>query len=94
MPGWTLGPWRISGQGTIRAGDGWIGDVHWRNRKANAALIAASPDLAAQHDSNLVDLDFLRRAIVAGDPTAELLIRVDDLIRRSRAALNKALGKE
>jgi hypothetical protein len=41
----TPGPWRIAGKGTIRAGDGWIGDTHWRNREANARLIAAAPDL-------------------------------------------------
>lgn len=42
---WTPGPWRISGKGTVRAGDDWVGSVHWRNREANARLIAAAPDL-------------------------------------------------
>jgi hypothetical protein len=46
-PKWTKGPWRIAGKGTIRAGQGWIADVHWQNREANARLIAAAPDLYA-----------------------------------------------
>lgn len=32
-------PWRIAGKGTIRAGDGWVGTVHWHKREANAAFI-------------------------------------------------------
>lgn len=58
--------------------------------EANARLIAAAPDLLAQHNTNLVDLDLLRRAITEGDPKAELLVRVDDLIRFSRDAIAKA----
>lgn len=48
----TPGPWWIAGKGTIRHGDpdsiqtGWIANVNWRNREANARLIAASPELA------------------------------------------------
>lgn len=45
MSGHTPGPWRIAGKGTIRAGDGWIASIHWRNREANARLIAAAPDM-------------------------------------------------
>ena len=59
---------------------------------ANARLIAAAPDLLAQHNTNLVDLDLLRRAIAEGDPKAELLVRVDDLIRFSRDAIAKAVS--
>ena len=58
----------------------------------NANLIAAAPDLLAQHNTNLVDLDLLRRAIAEGDPKAELLVRVDDLIRFSRDAIAKAVS--
>lgn len=54
------------------------------------ALIASAPALLAQHNTNLVDLDLLRRAIAEGDPKAELLLRVDDLIRFSRDAITKA----
>lgn len=44
----TPGPWRIAGNGTIRAGElSWIASVNWDNRKANARLIAAAPDLFA-----------------------------------------------
>ncbi|HAX40273.1 MAG TPA: hypothetical protein DCY10_05305 [Clostridiales bacterium] len=45
MSEFTKGPWRIAGKGTIRAGDGWIGRIHWHNRDANASLIAAAPDM-------------------------------------------------
>lgn len=52
MSGHTPGPWFISGKGTIRYGNGkadpkggWIADAHWRNREANARLIAAAPEL-------------------------------------------------
>lgn len=41
----TKGPWRIAGKGTIRTETAWIASVNWRNREANAALIAAAPDL-------------------------------------------------
>lgn len=64
----TPGPWRISGQGTIRAGDGWIGSVHWRNRAANAHLIAAAPDMYAalkaliEADANFGEDGFAARA--------------------------------
>jgi len=63
---------------------------HGEDADANARLIAAAPDLLAQHNTNLVDLDLLRRAIAEGDPKAELLVRVDDLIRFSRDAITKA----
>ena len=48
----TPGPWWVAGKGTIRWGDakshltGWIASVNWRNRDANARLIAAAPDHA------------------------------------------------
>ena len=50
----TPGPWWIAGKITIRSGkkgthsEGWIGSVNWRNREANARLIAAAPDLLAE----------------------------------------------
>ncbi len=44
--GHTAGPWRIAGKGTIRAGDHhWIANVNWRNRDANARIIAAAPTM-------------------------------------------------
>lgn len=44
----TAGPWWISGQGTIRAGEVfWAARCNWKNREANARLIAAAPDLLA-----------------------------------------------
>jgi hypothetical protein len=45
-PAFTPGPWRIAGTGTIRFGKNeWIASVNWRNRAANARLIAAAPYL-------------------------------------------------
>lgn len=60
--------------------------------EANARLIAAAPVLLEQHESANVDLYLLRRAIEEGDPKAELLLRVDDIIRRNNAAIAKAIG--
>lgn len=60
---------------------------------ANAHLIAAAPDLAGHIDGSIVDLNLLRRAINEGDPKPELLIRVDDMLRRASAALSRARGE-
>lgn len=59
---------------------------------ANARLIAAAPDLVAHHSANEGDLVLLRMAVVAGDPKRELLIRIDDMMARTRAALARAQG--
>lgn len=59
---------------------------------ANAQLIAEAPALLGQHEADLADLHLLRLAIQAGDPKAELLIRVQDMERRKRAAIAKATG--
>jgi len=58
--------------------------------EANARLIAAAPDLLGQHESTVADLEFLRRAITEGDPKAELLIRIDDILRRTQSVLSRA----
>jgi len=58
--------------------------------EANARLIAAAPDLLAELDVRVGDLVMLRRAIEEGDQKAELLLRVDDMLRRTRAAIAKA----
>lgn len=71
-------------------GFGELGLIVWLDREQVKAIIAkskSSPALADELDSSLVDLNFLRKAIVAGDPTPELLIRVDDLIRHTNSAL-------
>lgn len=44
-PKFTKGPWRIAGKGTIRTDDAWVASINWRNRDANARLIAAAPQL-------------------------------------------------
>lgn len=46
----TPGPWRLAGKATVRhdsGNGGWIADVHWKNREANARLIVAAPELVA-----------------------------------------------
>lgn len=60
---------------------------------ANAHLIAAAPDLYDELDCRVGDLFMLRRAIEEGDPKAELLVRIDDMLRETRAALSKARGE-
>lgn len=61
---------------------------------ANLRLMEASPYLLAQHDANLGDLILLRKAIECGDPKVELMLRVDDLKRRTDAVIFKATGVE
>jgi hypothetical protein len=61
----TPGPWWVAGKGTIRAGDtDWIGGVHFRNREANARLIAASPTMA----------EYIQRKADAGDHEASAIM--------------------
>jgi hypothetical protein len=49
---WTPGPWLVNGKGSIRGPNlsgrvlGWIAQVNWQNRQANARLIAAAPEMA------------------------------------------------
>jgi hypothetical protein len=62
--------------------------------EANARLIAAAPDLLDQHEADMVDLDLLAKAIHAGDPMPELVIRVTDMLNRKRAAIAKATGEQ
>jgi hypothetical protein len=59
---------------------------------ANARLIAAAPDLLAELDCRVGDLVMLRRAVEASDPRAELIFRIDDMLRESRVAIAKATG--
>jgi hypothetical protein len=66
-----------------------------RNRDevlANARLIAAAPELLAELDCRVGDLVMLRKAIEANDPKVELLVRIDDMLRETRAAIAKAQG--
>ena len=68
-----------------------IGDGAYEEcAEANARLIAAAPDLFSELQVREGDLVMLRRAIEEGDPKAELLFRIDDMIRETRAAIAKA----
>ena len=85
----TPGPWWIAGTATIRAGqDAWIASIKWRNREANARLIAAAPEMLAA----------LRKAITYvelccdetdGEEAAEAKHDLDG----ARAAIAKAEGR-
>lgn len=81
--------------GTNSYGDGPQGTVAelTRTTEANARLIAAAPCMLAELDCREGDLVLLRRAIEEGDPKAELLVRIDDMLRETRAALAKARGE-
>ena len=59
-------------------------------KEANARLIAAAPEMLDELDVRVADLVMLRKAIEAGDPKAELLIRVDEMLRETRAVISKA----
>lgn len=59
---------------------------------ANARLIAAAPELLEAHSINAGDLLMLRKAIHAGDPKEELLLRLEDILNRTRYAFDKATG--
>jgi hypothetical protein len=65
--------------------------------KANAAFIVRAVNsfdaLVAELDVRVGDLVMLRRAIEEGDPKAELLLRIDDMLRETRAALSTAEGR-
>lgn len=60
---------------------------------ANARLIVAAPELLVELGVRVGDLVMLRRAIEEGDPKAELLFRIDDMLRETRAAVAKAEGR-
>lgn len=59
-------------------------------KQSDAILFSVASDLLAELDVRVGDLVMLRRAIDAGDPKAELLLRVDDMLRETRAAIAKA----
>lgn len=93
----TPGPWLwgVRDNRTIwfSAGDPVAGP-HWQGEfpgtPADARLISAAPAMFGQHEANLTDLDLLRIAIKEGDPQAEIMMRIDDLIKRSRDAMARA----
>ena len=93
----TKGPWEVRADWIV----GFNGTLHIATiprafdgdySEANALLIAAAPDLLAAHEMNLVELDFLLQAILAGDPKEQLVIRVTDIIKRTKSSVQKAEG--
>ena len=86
MSGTTRGPWRITGKGTIRAGEhDWVARVYWRNQEANARLIAASPDLLAA----AIHAEAVLSIVEPRSNKAEYLETLSEL----RAAIAKATGE-
>lgn len=92
----TPGPWKIQPHTTVDK-EFTVGpaimdydDVDHDQQDANARLISAAPNQHEAHYINLGDLEMLRMAIAAGDPKKELLLRTDDMIKRTRAAIAKA----
>jgi hypothetical protein len=104
-PAFTPGPWAIDeidkdrSAHIIGAPNGFCADIigtlpmEWAESAANAHLIAAAPELYNEHEVREGDLVMLRKAVEAGDPKAELLVRIDDMLRDTRAALAKARGE-
>lgn len=97
----TPGPWPFQGVVNVAYanyyaidfpdGSGFL--VNCQIGEANARLIAAAPDLLAELEVREGDLVMLKRAIEEGDPKAELLVRVSDMLRETRAAIAKAEGR-
>lgn len=67
-----------------------MGEGLKRARAAAKATRKKLSPLAAQHSADIGHLTFLRRAILAGDPLNELLLRIDDLIAAKRRLLETA----
>lgn len=56
-------------------------------------LFLAAPAMLAALEQGASDLEFLLRAIDAGDPVPELRVRVKDMIASHRAAIAQAKGE-
>lgn len=91
----TAGPWEFTGCAISVPGMD-VARVYHPTRidgatfNANGRLIAAAPELLDQHEADMEDLTLLLDAINEGDPKAELVIRVEDMKRRKRAAIARA----
>jgi hypothetical protein len=89
-------PWRIAGKGTIRTdtgyapSDGWIADVRWRNRDANAAFIVRAVNA---HADLVAALKELARIVVAQAWGSTWPGRPHAQMDAARAAISKAEGR-
>lgn len=83
----TRGPWCLAGKGTIRAGtSNWIASINWFNRKANAELISAAPDLF--HALERMTNRYVE--MVASGDCGFWNAEEEDFVIAARAALSKA----
>lgn len=80
----TPGPWRVAGKKTIRSDNGWIATMHWQNSAANAALVAAAPDMLAA----LKNVRSLYRSLTSDTDAiaVAMLAEIDAAIARSGAS--------
>lgn len=100
----TKGPWSCNNNVGVVFGEGCqvavCGDFHdaelvpynadrWR---ADARLISLAPEMLEELEVRASDLFMLHKAIDAGDPKAELLMRVDDMLRETKALIARARG--
>ena len=100
MSAHTPGPWSVEYR-TLKNARGESIASAGNNRKvwgdeldASLRLAAAAPELLAEHEVGILDLNLLRNAVEANDPKAELLIRIDDILRRKKAAIAIAKGEK
>ena len=74
----TPGPWVVSGNATInKKPKGWIASVSNTDRKANAHLIAAAPDLYEV-------LEEARVFLVHLNATGSLIDQIDEALAKAR----------
>lgn len=67
--GFTPAPWRVAGKGTIRTETAWVASINWRNREANARLIAAAPQL---YEALSAAMAFINSHVADPDITQEM----------------------
>jgi hypothetical protein len=76
-------PWSIKGEGAIRDARGYlVANMHWRNRKSNAALIVRAVNAHAQLVEALEPF-----ATVTVTPSGEIVGLAREHINAARAAL-------
>ena len=98
MSGHTPGPWTFTPDPYGSLDDYMVGpldgpaDAVAVCSNKDARLIASAPDLLDAHEAEMADLELLAKAIHAGDPMPELVIRITDMLNRKRAAIAKATG--
>lgn len=100
MSGYTKGPYSRDGSFIIGFNGKALGSVFYggagdnSEADATAQLWVAAPAMYEALDCRAGALHMLKLAIEAGGPRSELLIRVEDMLRETRAVLSAASPKE